>query len=100
MLNNEINDQSLYAVDKNTLFLNNIIDSIIDKIKNTDKSNDSKKSITSASPKTIDSIVDDIYASGHNAWERLGNYYNTGNIEYIPEEMTDEDRLRAKGVIM
>ena len=77
LLNNEINDQSLNAVDKNTLFLNNIIDSIIDKI----KSSNNKEKVS------IDNVVDNLYKEGYNAWERLGNYYNTGNIEYIPEEL-------------
>ena len=85
LLDSKINDKSLNAVDKNVLFINDMFDSILNKFKVNNKSSSSKESISLNS--TMDSIVSDLYKNGYNAWVRIGEYYNSGNIEYIPENL-------------
>ena len=80
LLDSKINDESLNAVDKNVLFINDMFDSILNKFKFKNDSNVSSNS-------TLDSIVSDLYKNGYNAWVRIGEYYNSGNIEYIPENL-------------
>lgn len=76
-----INDKNLSLVDKNSVFINDLLDSVVNKFKSTTKSKIFSKS------DVVDNIINNMYEEGHNGFERLVAYYNSGNIEYIPENL-------------